>query len=315
MDSFRRLLDLSYETRCFIYKAYFDTLIVTYPSLTPPLFLVSRQICNEARPYFHSHATFDLLNIEHLIDYMSSIQPSTIAALQHLRLYPERLNFSLRSPLRLRDDPSEILALCDGLQLDTLELKPSGQVLTSPPAESVVYAYVRRIFLLSYSNAGFKNLIASMRQSEQLQLKVHQGLLSWSPAVHPGTLQSLRKREQVLGAKVRYDTEFKVIRCITDKGDESVASDWREQGIQLECTWRALHKSIDYGLWVSREAIPDTVTAGVEEQRKWSLRRLRRELDKYLIKNIRKAENGNYEATIGRGDSCYYYTMNYDPAA
>lgn len=173
MDSFRRLLDLPSEIRCFIYTAYFETLIVTYPSLTPPLFLVSRQICNEARPYFHPHATFDLLNIEHLIDYMSSIPPSTIATLRHLRLYPERLNFSMRSPLHSRPDLSEVLALCDGLQLDTLELKPSGQVLTDPPAESVVYAYVTRIFVLSYSNAGFKNLITSMRQSEQLQLKVH----------------------------------------------------------------------------------------------------------------------------------------------
>lgn len=94
-----------------------------------------------------------------------------------------------------------------------------------------------------------------------------------------------------------------------------MGSDWREQGIQLECTWRALHKSIDHGLWVSRDAIPDTVTTGVEEERKWTLQRLRGEMDKHLFKNIRKVENGHYEATIGRGDSCYDFTMNYDPAS
>ena len=314
MDSFRRLLDLPSEIRCFIYTAYFKTLIVTYPSLTPPLFLVSRQICNEARPYFYPHATFDLLSTEHLIDYLSSIPPSTMAALRHLRLDPERLNFSMRSPLYPRPDLSEILPLCDGLQLDTLEWKPSAQMVTGPLAQSVVSDYVARILVLSCLKAGYRNFIANMRQNEQLQRKVHQDLLNWSLAFHSGRLRMLSRPKPIFGGRLRHDTRFKLVRCITDKGNESVASDWREQGIQLECTWRALDKSIDYGLWVSRDAMPDTATSGVEEERTWTLQRLRQEMDRDLVKVIRQVEHGRFWVTVGRGDRCYVYTMNYDPA-
>lgn len=295
MSSPKNILDVPLEIRSIIYTAYFQGLVVTYPSLTPPLLLTSRRIRNETRPYFYKHATFDLVDTEHLVDYMCTIPGSTIAALRHIRFGPRLLRFSKESVFRLAPDVSQILARCDGLQLDTLEIKQYNKPLPDPLALPCVYMSAGYILDLLRANAGFKHLVFGLGQSQWSQQMLEQLLLFFRPNF------TLLYR---LPGDIGCQTSFKVARCITDKGDDCAEKNWREQTGQTEETWKALHKPIYYGLRVTRDAISDTVNPAVRREGVWTLQDLRQEMDKSLVVNVRGADDGIYVETLGRGKFC-----------
>lgn len=300
--------DLPLEVRCTIYTAYSKDLVVTYPSLTPPLLLTSKRIRVEARPYFYRYATLDLVNTEYLVDYMSSIPRSTLTALRHVSFCPYQLGFSMKGPFDFVPRIDDILVLCDGLQLDTLELqsKPGGG------SELSIMSLDYQIRDLATCNAGFKHLKFTVGHCQSHQLKVERHASNLCPGSNSYNPSPTRHKCEVPGLKIKYDTKFTVTKCMTDKGNDCVQKDWRDQtGSAVEEAWKAEHGPILYGLRITRDAISDTVTTDVEDERAWTIQDFRREMDRSLVVGIRQAEHGEHDIyTLGRGKSCREATIN-----
>ena len=249
------------------------------------------------------------MDTECLVDYMSSIPRSTLTALRHVSFCPYEMAFSMKGPFDCVPRVDDILVLCDGLQLDTLELQSRLRGGSELSITSLDY----QIRDLATCNAGFKHLKFTVGdcQSHQLKLERHvsnlcPGSISYDPA-------PTRHKCEVPGLKIRYDTKFTVTKCMTDKGNDCVQKDWRDQtGSAVEEAWKAEHEPILYGLRITRDAIPDTVTKGVEDERAWTLQDFRREMDRSLVVGIRRAEHAECDIyTLGRGEFCREATFNH----
>ncbi|KAL8689100.1 MAG: hypothetical protein Q9218_005148 [Villophora microphyllina] len=71
-----------------------------------PIFLTSRQLCQEAKPFFWQNAHLDFKGTKHLVNFLTSIDHETLTKLRHIQTY-------------MLDD---VLPLFPGLQLRTLRV-------------------------------------------------------------------------------------------------------------------------------------------------------------------------------------------------
>ena len=237
------------------------------------------------------------MSTEHLVDYLSSIPRSTLTALRHVRLCSERLKLCLRGSINLTASISEVLALCTGLQLDTLEIK-SG---TGDGFEQWWEADLSDIQDLSSSNTGFKHLSLTI-ESQYHQLSIERLIRLSHPDSTSFDQSHPRRTCQIPGLKVGYGTKLKVFRCMTDKEHDCLEKDWRDQtNSAAEEAWKAENESIVYGLRITRDAVPDTVITGVENERGWTLQDFRRKMDTSLVESLRITEADTYTYRLGRG--------------
>ena len=79
-----QFFSLPLEIRRHVYTSLFSSLTLSYPHFINPLHSTSRQIRDESLPLFYRYVQFDVGSSEHFVDFLSSIDRSTITQLRHL---------------------------------------------------------------------------------------------------------------------------------------------------------------------------------------------------------------------------------------
>ena len=126
-QAFKPLLRLPLELRQHVYRMYFSSLNLTYPHFSqPPLLSSSRQLREESLPLYWQNARFSFQGTKHLVDFLCSIDQSSLSNLRHisvcgfpLPLYPDDVDLSGYITFSL----NYVLLLFPGLQLATFEVK------------------------------------------------------------------------------------------------------------------------------------------------------------------------------------------------
>ncbi|KAL8838829.1 MAG: hypothetical protein Q9170_001984 [Blastenia crenularia] len=127
---FPRFFHLPLEIRQHVFEWYFSSLNWVYPHFhAPPILLASRQLHNEAKPYYWRNAHLEFSSTKQLLDFLTQIDNTTLTHLRHISVhgYPLPVYQNPDNP----DSPSfyttyffeYILPLFPGLQLSNLRVR------------------------------------------------------------------------------------------------------------------------------------------------------------------------------------------------
>ncbi|KAL8689400.1 MAG: hypothetical protein Q9218_004922 [Villophora microphyllina] len=170
--AFVHFLKLPLEIRQHVYSSYFAALDLTYPQFSPSALVVSsRQLREEALPFYSQNAHFNFTGTKSMVDFLSVINHETLCNLRHISVrgysllcYPN--NAEHRGVTTYTFD--NVLPLFPGLQLSSLRVDDPFHVsgyCADGWASNATYYSVESLI----KSQGFKKLIYTVEHDRFLK--------------------------------------------------------------------------------------------------------------------------------------------------